>query len=91
MARTGRVSLGFNRRDFLRTTVAIPAAAGAVYFGYERLEGGPVRAALVGTGKQGREALIRQSPPGSLTYVAYHDIRPSQAELARREFLDLYG
>jgi predicted dehydrogenase len=92
MARsTSRVSLGFNRRDFLRTTAALPAAAGAGYFAYQRLEGGPVRTVLVGTGKQGREALIRQAPVGVIQYVGFYDVRPSQVELAKKEFTTTLG
>jgi predicted dehydrogenase len=93
MARKGthRVSLAFNRRDFLRTTVAVPAAAGAAYFAYQKLEGGPMRTVLVGAGKQGREALIRQAPLGYIDYVGFLEPRPSQSDLAWREFADLYG
>ena len=90
MARsTRRVSLGFNRRDFLRTTVAIPAGVGAGYFAYQRLQGGPVRSVLVGAGKQGREALIRQAPVGVIQYVGFYDVRPSQVELAKKELAQL--
>lgn len=92
MARsTHRVSLGLNRRDFLRTSVAIPAAAGAGYFAFQRLQGGPVRSVLVGAGKQGREALIRQTPVGVIQYIGFYDVRPSQAELAKREFTTTLG
>src|SRR5215207_3951121 len=89
--RTGRVSLGLNRRDFMRSSIAVPAAAGAGYFAYQRLEGGPVRTAIVGTGKQGREALIRQAPVGVIQYVAFCDVRPSQIDLAKREFVTTLG
>jgi predicted dehydrogenase len=89
--RGGRVSLGFNRRDFMRTSIAVPAAAGAGYFAYQRLEGGPVRTAIVGTGKHGREALIRQAPVGVIQYTAFCDVRPSQIELAKREFVTTLG
>jgi len=92
MARsTRRVSLGVNRRDFLRATIAIPAAAGAGYFAYQRLQGGPLRTVLVGTGKQGRESLIRQAPVGVIQFVGFYDVRPSQVELAKREFATTLG
>lgn len=82
--------LSFNRRDFLRAGVAVPAI-GAAYFGYEALRGSPVRAGIVGTGNEGCQAMIAQSPPDYLQYVAYHDIRPSQIARGRREFRKLYG
>src|SRR5687768_17221859 len=92
MARkSGRVTLGLNRRDFLRTSVVVPAAAGAGYFAYQRLEGGPVRCALVGTGKHGREALVRQAPVGVIQYVGFCDVRPSQIAQAKREFASVLG
>jgi predicted dehydrogenase len=92
MARkSSRVTLGLNRRDFLRTSVVVPAAAGAGYFTYQRLEGGPVRSVLVGTGKQGREALVRQAPVGVIQYVGFCDVRPSQIALAKREFASVLG
>ena len=86
-----KVPLGVNRRDFLRASVAVPAGAGALYFGYRELSGSPVRAGIVGTGNEGCAAMIKQSPPGYLEYVAFHDIRPSQIDRARRTFVDLYG
>lgn len=82
--------LSFNRRDFMRASVAVPAM-GAVYFGYRELKGSPVRAGIVGTGNEGCQAMIDQSPPGYLEYVAYHDIRPSQIARGRRAFQTLYG
>jgi predicted dehydrogenase len=82
--------LSFNRRDFLRASVAVPAV-GAVYFGYGALRGSPVRAAVVGTGNEGCQAMIDQSPPDYLHYIAYHDIRPSQIARGRRAFQKLYG
>jgi predicted dehydrogenase len=84
-------SLGVNRRDFMRAAIAAPAGAGAAYFGYRELTGTPVRAGIVGVGNEGTEAMIKQSPPAFLEYVAYHDIRPSQVDRARRAFNDLYG
>lgn len=83
-------SLGVNRRDFLRASIAVPAV-GAAYFGYEQLQGSPVRAGIVGTGNEGCGAMILQSPPDYLQYVAYHDIRPSNIARGRRVFKDFYG
>lgn len=84
------ISFGFNRRDFLRASVAAPAV-GAAVFGYHKLSGEPVRAGLVGTGNEGCGAMINQSPPDYLQYVAYHDIRPSQIARGRKVFKKLYG
>lgn len=83
-------SLWLNRRDFMRASVAVPAA-GAFYFGYSKLNGAPVRAGIVGTGNEGCQAMIEQSPPDYLQYVAYHDIRPSQIARGRKVFKTLYG
>lgn len=83
-------SLSVNRRDFLRASAVVPAL-GAAYFGYTRLHGAPVRAGIVGTGNEGTAAMIEQSPPDYLEYVAYHDIRPSQIERGRRTFKKFYG
>lgn len=84
------VSLGLNRRDFLKAGMAVPAA-GAFYFGYGALHGSPVRAGIVGTGNEGCDAMIKQSPPDYLQYVAYHDIRPSQIARAPKAFASVYG
>lgn len=84
------VALGLNRRDFLRAGAAVPVA-GAFYFGYRKLDGSPVRAGIVGVGNEGCQAMIDQSPPDYLQYVAYHDIRPSQIERGRKAFQKLYG
>ncbi|MBY0588380.1 Gfo/Idh/MocA family oxidoreductase [bacterium] len=83
-------SLTLNRRDFMRASLVVPAGA-ALYFGYSALRGNPVRAGIVGTGNEGCQAMIDQSPPGYLKYVAYHDIRPSQIARGRRSFVSLYG
>ncbi|MGL5096956.1 MAG: Gfo/Idh/MocA family protein, partial [Planctomycetia bacterium] len=84
-------SLLLNRRDFLKASAAVPAAGAFAYFGYGALRGSPVRAAIVGTGNEGCQAMIDQSPPDFLEYVAYHDIRPSQIERGRNAFRKLYG
>jgi predicted dehydrogenase len=82
--------LTLNRRDFVRASVAVPAGA-ALLFGYSAIKGRPVRAGIVGTGNEGCQAMIEQSPPAFLEYVAYHDIRPSQIARGRRAFSALYG
>lgn len=73
--------LGLTRRDFMKGLAAagatLPVAA-AVYFGYnlDRLDGKPVRTALIGSGDEGG-VLIGEHNPKSLEFVAYCDIRPS--------------
>ncbi len=75
---------GMTRRDFLMTAAAVPAAAGAVYFGYEKINGDPVRAGLIGSGDEGL-VLFTESNPEYIEYIAYSDIRPSQQRRAIEE------
>lgn len=82
-------ALGQIRGDFLRKSLEAPAI-GPYYFGYSKVDK-PVKAGIVGTGNEGCEAMIQQSPPGALEFVAYHDIRPSQIERAPKYFEKLYG
>jgi predicted dehydrogenase len=67
------------RRDFMKGLAAgaatVPIGA-AVYFGYEKLAGNPVRAALIGCGDEGN-ILLTQHNPDFLRFVAVCDIRPS--------------
>jgi predicted dehydrogenase len=67
------------RRDFMKGFAAgaatVPIAA-AVYFGYEKLAGNPVRTALIGCGDEGG-ILQTQHNPDFLRFVAVCDIRPS--------------
>jgi predicted dehydrogenase len=67
------------RRDFMKGLAAgaatVPIAA-AVYFGYEKLAGNPVKAALIGCGDEGN-ILLTQHNPDFLRFVAVCDIRPS--------------
>lgn len=83
-------ALGAARKDFLEKSLSA-AAPGPFYFGYGGPPAKPVRAAIVGTGNEGCEAMIRQSPPAYLEYVAFHDIRPTQIERARKTFESVYG
>ena len=67
------------RRDFVKGVVAAGAAAiptAAVYFGYERLRGDPVRVGLIGSGDEGG-VLVGEHNPEYLEFVAVADIRPS--------------
>ncbi len=85
------IALGSTRRDFLKAAAALPAvgAFGAYYFGYDKIDR-PVRAALIGTGNEGRGAMISglkyPSNRDYIDYIGFCDIRPSNAKLALEEF-----
>jgi predicted dehydrogenase len=70
---------GMTRRGFMKGLLAagavLPVSA-AAYFGYTRLGGRPVRAALIGAGDEGG-VLVGQHNPEFLEFIAYSDIRPS--------------
>jgi predicted dehydrogenase len=72
--------LGLNRRDFLKAGVlgagAVGGSAAAVWFGYQSVQGNPVRAVLVGTGDEGG-VLAGEHNPDFLRIVGVCDIRPS--------------
>src|SRR5262249_11769928 len=73
-------ALGLNRRDFLKSGIvgaaAVGGSAAAVYFGYQSVQGNPVRAALIGAGDEGG-VLVGEHNPEFLKFVAVPDIRPS--------------
>src|SRR5690349_11287476 len=79
-------AIGVTRRDFLKAAaVAVPA--GAAYFGYEKMTGKePVRAAIIGTGNEGCQAMIHDHNRAYVNYIGFCDIRPSQQERAIKEF-----
>jgi predicted dehydrogenase len=70
---------GQTRRDFLGGLLAagavLPVSA-AAYYGYTRLAGDPVRAALIGAGDEGG-VLVGEHNPDYLQFVAVCDLRPS--------------
>ncbi len=79
-------ALGMSRRDLLKAAAATPAL-GAFYFGYEDMKGkSPVRAAIIGTGDEGCQAMIRSHNRAYLDFVGFCDIRPTQQERAVKEF-----
>lgn len=84
--RNADTTLGVTRRDFLKAAaVATPAAA--AYFGYEKMgDKKPVRAAIIGTGDEGCQAMIRFHNRDYLDYIGYCDIRPTQRKRAIAEF-----
>jgi predicted dehydrogenase len=81
-------ALGMTRRDMLKAAAAAPAL-GAFYFGYEKMEGKPpVRAAIIGTGNEGCQAMIRDHNRDYVDMIGFCDIRPSQQARAVKEFSD---
>jgi predicted dehydrogenase len=71
------------RRDFLKG-LAITAGSAALvtpaaYFGYKKMQGKPVKAALIGGGDEGG-VLVGEHNPEYLEFVAVCDIRPSNME-----------
>jgi predicted dehydrogenase len=82
-------ALGLSRRDFLIGAAAAGVGAGATgayYFKYKAIKD-PVRAAIIGTGNEGCQAMIHEHNRDYLNYIGYCDIRPSQQARAEREFL----
>jgi predicted dehydrogenase len=79
--------LGVSRREVLKAAAAAPAALGALYFGYEGMGGkSAVKAAIIGTGDEGCQAMIRSHNREYLDFIGYCDIRPSQQARAVEEF-----
>jgi predicted dehydrogenase len=69
---------GVTRRSFMKgllaTGAALPVSA-ALYFGYQRLHGRPVRAGLIGAGDEGG-VLIGEHNPEFVEFIGVSDIRP---------------
>src|SRR4051794_8877223 len=81
-------ALGMSRRDLLKAAAATPAL-GAFYFGYKDMGGkSPVKAAIIGTGDEGCQAMIRSHNRAYLDFIGFCDIRPSQRERAVKEFVN---
>src|SRR3954447_6703271 len=78
-------ALGVTRRDMLKAAAAAPAL-GAFYFGYEKMDDKPVRAAIIGTGNEGCQAMIRDHNRDYIDMIGFCDIRPSQQSRAVTEF-----
>jgi predicted dehydrogenase len=78
-------ALGMTRREWLKGAAAAPAL-GAFYFGYEKMDKPPVRAAIIGTGNEGCQAMIRDHNRDYLDMIGFCDIRPSQQARAIKEF-----
>ncbi|MGQ0637501.1 MAG: Gfo/Idh/MocA family protein [Planctomycetaceae bacterium] len=75
-----RDATGVTRRAFLKSAAAAPAL-GALYFGYEKLKGAPVKVGFIGTGDEG-SVLITQHPPEYMEIVAIADLRPTNLSRA---------
>ncbi|MCA8986606.1 MAG: Gfo/Idh/MocA family oxidoreductase [Planctomycetaceae bacterium] len=74
-------AVGSTRRDFLIGTVAAGTAAGATYFGYQKLDGNPVKVGWIGTGDEG-SVLLSEHPPEYMDIVAIADLRPTNRKRA---------
>src|SRR5256884_6946620 len=103
MANFQRAADGLSRRGFMKSFAAAAGAAAvvtpAVYFGYESMEGRPVKAALIGGGDEGG-VLVGEHNPDYLQFVAVCDIRPSNMKrifegdpkvALRKGFKKIYG
>ena len=79
-------ALGMTRRDWLVAAAATPALAG-YYFGYKEMGNKPpVKAAIIGTGDEGCQAMIHFHNRDYLNFIGFFDIRPSQQARAIKEF-----
>jgi predicted dehydrogenase len=79
-------AIGMTRRDWLIAAAAAPSLAG-FYFGYKGMGNKPpVKAAIIGTGDEGCQAMIHEHNRDYLNFIGFCDIRPSQQEKAVKEF-----
>ncbi|MCH2210123.1 MAG: Gfo/Idh/MocA family oxidoreductase [Fuerstiella sp.] len=72
-------TVGVERREFLKSSAAAGAGLGALYFGYNKLKGKPVRTAFIGTGDEGN-VLISEHPVDYMEIVAIADLRPANID-----------
>lgn len=72
-------AVGFTRREFMKGAAAAGTGLGALYFGYDKLQGEPVRTAFIGTGDEGN-VLINEHPTDYMNIVAIADLRPANRE-----------
>ena len=63
------------RRELMKGAAAGAMGMGAAWFGYEKLEGDPVRVAFIGTGDEGN-VLLTEHPAQAMKIVALADLRP---------------
>jgi predicted dehydrogenase len=67
-------AVSFTRRSFLVGAAAAVPGLGAAYFGYEQLQGNPVKVGFIGSGDEG-SVLLTQHPPAYMDIVAVADLR----------------
>ena len=67
-------AVSFTRRSFLVGAAAAVPGLGAAYFGYEHLQGNPVKVGFIGSGDEG-SVLLGQHPPAYMDIVAVADLR----------------
>jgi predicted dehydrogenase len=102
-ANFARTAEGLSRRGFMKSVAvagaAVAVAAPAAYFGYQSIQGKPVKTALIGAGDEGG-VLVGEHNPAYLEFVAVCDIRPSNMQRIfkgdpksplRRGFNAVYG
>ena len=82
-------ALKLTRRELVPALVTLPSVT-AFYWGYDRMRGNPVRAALIGAGGQGRSHIDSLNPE-FIRLAAFSDIRPSQQKKARIALEGKYG
>lgn len=74
-------ALGHTRRDVLKGLIAGGSAAAVGYFGYQKLQGSPVRVGFIGAGDEG-SILLNEHPPEYMDIVAVADLRPTNLRRA---------
>lgn len=76
-----------SRRDFLKAAAAAGPTLGALYFGYGSMGDKPaVKAAIIGTGNEGCDAMIRQHNRDYVDFIGYCDARPFNQKRALDHF-----
>ncbi len=69
-----QTALGMTRRDLL-ATAAVGLPIGAFLFGYQKIDGNPIRAGIIGCGDEG-QVLLGESNPDYIQFIGFSDIRP---------------
>ncbi len=79
-----RAADGMTRRRFLKGVAAAAGATAvvtpAMYFGYQALNGKPVKTALIGAGDEGG-VLVGQHNPEFIEFIAVSDLRPFNLDI----------
>lgn len=69
-------AVSVTRRAFLTGAAAAVPTLGAAYFGYQKLNGSPVKVGFIGTGDEG-SVLLNEHPPEYMDIIGVADIRPT--------------